>query len=209
LSPGPASQAPRQILDPEYPTAHAQVTKIWKQMTAGIDDVPARAEMLTRQAASKYKRMVEEGEAEASKVLGKFKEKAGVLRKKAQDLQRTKMDAMEGWYVPVDEDGSPVMGVAGNVTGFDDKGKLVGDIETLPAGLRFTFKYDITANVDEVVFAEREWLVPRVAELLARENPVRCNPARRRAFGCCLERMPPPPLPFKNEPVLPTRYVRD
>jgi len=156
-------------------------------MTAGIDDVPARADMLTRQAASKYKRMVEEGQAEANKVLGKFKEKAGVLRKKAQDLQRTKIDAMEGWYVPVDDDGEPVMGVAGNVTGFDDKGKLVGDIETLPAGLRFTFKYDITVNVDEVVFAEREWLVPRVAELLARENPVRFDPSKENLCCCSLE----------------------
>ena len=34
----------------------------------------------------------------------------------------------EGWHAPVGEDGAPLVGLVGEVEGFDDKGRLKGDL---------------------------------------------------------------------------------
>lgn len=155
-----------------------EVQKVWENTTKDIEDIPERIKQVKQQAKSKYDRIRKESTEQADKTLLKAMKEAMKIRNKSSEESERILSLKEGWHIVMEKErdeltGKELMGFKGEIAGFDDNGKVVGEggkrLEPSPTVLKINFEYNINVNVDAIIY-DHPWIIPRLFELLALEG---------------------------------------
>ena len=134
--------------------------------------------MIFLQAKSKYDRIRKNATEEADTLLlGAMKAALKVRTESSAQSERI-LSLKDGWHIVMEVDkgeltGQELMGFKGEIAGFNDNGKVIGEggkhLESSPTVLKINFEYTINVNVDAIIY-DQAWIVPRLFDLLALEG---------------------------------------